>query len=264
MILSLILGMVVGLVMGLTGAGGGILAVPLLVFGLQFTVPSAGPIGLLAVGLSSALGAFIGLKAKLVRYKAAMLIAAMGIIVTPVGSWLARQLDTRLLSLLFAIVLLIVAYKNFKESRHNISDTILRVGCPCIRDAESGRFVWTGTCAMRLSLVGSIAGLLSGLLGVGGGFVIVPALQRFTDLSTKSIVATSLAVIALISISAVATSIYSGHFSYALGIPFSIGAIVGMLIGGVLVSRWSNQHLKMAFALVCMAVSIGLTVKALA
>ena len=264
MILSLILGALVGFIMGLTGAGGGILAVPLLVFGLHLTVASAGPIGLLAVGIAAAMGAVIGLRGGIVRYRAAALIAGIGIFLTPLGSWLARQMDTRYLTILFAVVLLVVAYKSLRESKKNIVEDSDRPAFPCVRFTASGRFIWTGKCALRLSVVGGVAGLLSGMLGVGGGFVIVPALQRFTDLTMQSIVATSLAVIALISLMSVAGSIYGGHFDYVLGIPFAIGALSGMLVGGRFASRWPSRYLKFAFGVVCAFVSMGLLMKSMA
>ena len=115
MITGLLLGAVVGIVMGLTGAGGGILAVPLLVFGMHLTIAEAGPVGLLAVGVSAAAGALMGLKAGIVRYRATVLIAGTGILLAPLGVWLAHRLDTRLLSLLFAAILAWVAYKTFRE-----------------------------------------------------------------------------------------------------------------------------------------------------
>lgn len=261
--LAITLGALVGLIMGLTGAGGGILAVPLLVFGLQMTVAEAGPIGLLAVGIAATIGAIIGLKSKIVRYRAALLIAATGILLAPLGVWLAQQLDTRILSAIFAIVLLWVAYNNLKESRQegqaNSSDSEL----PCVRNMESGRFIWTTRCAGRLSVAGSMAGILSGLLGVGGGFVMVPALQRYTDLAMQSVVATSLAVIALISMTGVLTSISSGHFNYAVSMPFAGGAVVGMLLGGMLSSRLSPKYLKIAFAGICLIVAGGMVFKSL-
>ncbi len=263
MTLAIILGAVVGLVMGLTGAGGGILAVPALVFGLHLTVAEAGPIGLLAVCIAAAIGAIIGLKSKIVRYRAAILIAATGIVLVPAGVWLAQQLDTGILSAIFALVLLWVAYKNLKESRQGSSSTLPDFERPCVRDVESGRFIWTRECATRLASAGSIAGVLSGLLGVGGGFVTVPALQRYTDLEMKSVVATSLSVIALISLTGVVTSISRGHFDHAVGIPFAGGAVLGMLWGGTLSARLSPKHLKIAFAAVCTIVSVGMMVKAL-
>ena len=80
MIIVLLLGLTVGVILALTGAGGGILAVPLLVFGAGLSMAEAGPIGLLAVGLAATLGAVMGLKNGTVRYKAALLIATAGII----------------------------------------------------------------------------------------------------------------------------------------------------------------------------------------
>lgn len=263
MILAVILGAMVGAVMGLTGAGGGILAVPMLVFGLGLTVAQAAPIGLLAVGAAAAISTIIGLKSSIVRYRAALLIAATGVLLAPVGVWLAHRLDTRILTMMFGVMLLWVAYKSFKGSRPGGQANSLDIEPPCIRDIKNGRFIWTMKCASKLALSGSIAGILSGLLGVGGGFVIVPALQRTTDLAAESIVATSLAVIGLVSMTGVASSISAGHFNVAIGAPFAAGAIGGMLIGGTLSSRLSPRHLKTAFAFICVIVAVGMILKTL-
>ncbi|NEX60984.1 sulfite exporter TauE/SafE family protein [Noviherbaspirillum galbum] len=265
MILSIVLGALVGIIMGLTGAGGGILAVPLLVFGLGLSVAQAGPIGLMAVGIAAAMGAAMGLRAKVVRYRAALLIAGVGMLVAPLGAWLAQRVDTRFLSLVFALVLLWVAYKTFRESAaHGTKPgSPGRATPPCIRDAEDGRFIWTSKCAGALSLSGSLAGALSGLLGVGGGFVMVPALQRYTDLAMQSVVATSLAVIALISLAGVVTSISAGHFNLAVGLPFSAGALAGMAAGSMLSSRLPTRYLKIAFAGICVVVAAGMIAKSL-
>ncbi|MDN4572618.1 hypothetical protein DBB29_02705 [Pandoraea cepalis] len=262
MTVSLLLGAIVGCIMGLTGAGGGILAIPLLVFGRHLSVPEAGPIGLLAVGIASAMGAWMGVRAGIVRYRAAMLIATIGIVLTPLGSWLAHRMNTRYLTLLFAAIMIWVALKGLWEARRGKSLAPVKPDCPCLRD-ESGRFVWTPRCASRLAAMGGVAGVLSGLLGVGGGFVMVPALQRFTDLAMHSVIATSLAVIALISLVSVGTSIYGGHFDLTIGLPFSAGAVAGMLLGGRLLTRWHPSHLKQAFSVVCMIVSIGLIAKSI-
>jgi uncharacterized membrane protein YfcA len=192
-----------------------------------------------------------------------LLIAATGILFAPLGVWLAQQLDTRILSAVFAIVLVWVAYKSFKESMQAGSSSHPEFEPPCIRSAESGRFIWTTKCAGRLSLAGTVAGLLSGLLGVGGGFVMVPALQRYTDLEMKSVVATSLAVIALISLTGVITSMYSGHFNYGLGAPFAGGAVAGMLMGSTLSSSLPARHLKSAFGFICLLVAVGMVWKVL-
>lgn len=262
MVLSLALGIVVGIIMGLTGAGGGILAVPLLVFGLHMSVVQAGPIGLLAVGISATLGALIGLKNSIVRYRAAMLIAGTGILLAPLGVWLAQRLNTNVLSILFAAVLAWVAYKTLKEARAlDTGSQQIPLAPPCLRDAQGGRFVWTSKCAQVLTLSGGIAGFLSGLLGVGGGFVMVPALQRYTDLTTRSVVATSLAVIALVSLAGVGSSIATGKLDLAVALPFAVGGAVGMGAGTVLSTRLSQKSLKLSFAVICAVVAIGMVIK---
>lgn len=89
----------------------------------------------------------------------------------------------------------------------------------------------------------------------------VPALQRYTDLTMQSVVATSLAVIALISLTGVVTSISGGHFNYAIGVPFATRAVAGMLAGGVLSSHLSPKSLKVAFAGICLVVAAGMILK---
>ena len=151
MLLTVALGLLVGIIMGLTGAGGGILAVPMLVFGLHLTVSQAGPVGLLAVGTAAAVGAIVGLRAKIVRYRAAMLIAVSGIVLTPLGVWLAHRLDTKVLSIIFAGVLVWVAYNSLKGLGQNSSRVdVENTQRPCIRSTESGRFIWTSKCARAL------------------------------------------------------------------------------------------------------------------
>ena len=101
MIGTLALGLLVGLVMALTGAGGGVLAVPLLVFTTGLPVQQVSAIGLLAVGLAATLGAALGLRAGEVRYKAAGLMGSVGLLLSPVGFWVAQQVNTKALGLVF-------------------------------------------------------------------------------------------------------------------------------------------------------------------
>ena len=102
---------------------------------------------------------------------------------------------------------------------------------------------------------GAVAGFLSGLLGVGGGFVLVPALQRFTDLTVQSVTVTSLAVIAIVSTFGVLNSASAGAFNYEIGITFSAAALAGMLGGRLISSKMPGTHLKKAFGVMCLVVS---------
>lgn len=275
MVISLALGAVVGIILALTGAGGGILAVPLLVFGAQMGVAQAGPIGLMAVGLAAALGAALGLRQGIVRHRAAVALAASGIVVSPLGLWLAHWLPNRPLALIFGAVLLLVAYRAFTHAGARASiraksegdatpqDQASMRAVPCMIDAKSGRFIWTLQCAAVFFGTGALTGLLSGLLGVGGGFVMVPVLRRCTNLPIQSIVATSLAVIALVAGSGVAASALTGHVAWAVGLPFAAGALLGMLGGRLIAPHLGVALVNRAFALVAAAVAAGMIGKAL-
>jgi uncharacterized protein len=98
------LGIFVGILMGLTGAGGGIISVPLLVFFLHLPMAEAGPIALTAITISAGAGAMIGLQAKVLRYKAALFMAVFGLILSPIGLWLAQRIPNTPLLLLFSAI----------------------------------------------------------------------------------------------------------------------------------------------------------------
>ncbi|WP_260957941.1 sulfite exporter TauE/SafE family protein [Pseudomonas citri] len=256
----------VGIVLALTGAGGGILAVPFLVFGVGMGMAEAGPIGLLAVGMAASLGAVMGLRNRTVRYKAALLTASVGIICSPVGLWLAQRTPNRPLTIPFALLLMYVALRAFQKSLPGYARqkaALRQKPPPCLLDEHRGKLNWTGPCAWALTLSGMLAGLLSGLLGVGGGFVMVPALQRYTNLSTQSVLATSLTVIALVSISGVLASSATGHLQWAIAAPFSLGALLGMALGRLIAARLAEPHLQKGFALLSTLVAVALLVKAI-
>ena len=265
MLIALGLGLVVGVILALTGAGGGILAVPLLVFGLHMGLAQAGPIGLLAVGMAATLGAILGLRDGVVRYRAALLVAGSGMLFSPLGLWIAQRIDNRWLSVVFAFTLLFVAGKTLHQARGKAPAPAApeQDVYPCTRDSEGGRFIWTGACARALILSGTVAGLLSGLLGVGGGFVMVPALQRYTNLDMRAVVATSLAVIALVSMAGVAVSAASGGMDWVVALPFSGGALAGMLAGKMIATRLAGRHLQRGFAAVAGIVAIAMLGRAL-
>ena len=117
MLISLVLGGFVGAVLGLTGAGGGILAVPALVVGMSWPMQQATPVALVAVAGSAALGALEGFRRG--RYRAALLMAVAGVPLTTLGVRLAHVLPQRLLLALFALTMLVVAGRLLRQAlRH--------------------------------------------------------------------------------------------------------------------------------------------------
>jgi len=263
--ISIGLGAFIGLMMALTGAGGGILSVPLLVFGLKLSVASAGPIGLLAIAVAGSLGAIHGLRTKLLRYRAALVMAILGVILAPVGIYLAHRIPNQPLLIAFAILLAIVSIRMLIQAQHEISGKAPKEtpAPPCRLDQSIGRLIWSVPCARALMGSGAIAGFLSGLLGVGGGFIIVPALKKLTDLPMQSIVATSLGVLALIAITGVTSAAIAGHLNWPIAIPFAGGAALGMLLGGLIAKQISGPRIQQAFAIFTFLISLSLLYKAI-
>jgi hypothetical protein len=257
------LGILVGILMGLTGAGGGILSVPLLVFFLGLPIAEAAPIALCAVALASGIGAILGLRDKILRYKAASFMAVFGLVLSPIGLWLAPQIPNSPLQIIFSLILVYVALRLLKQASNEIKGIPEenRKPPPCLINPAVGKLQWTLPCARALMAAGSIAGFLSGLLGVGGGFIIVPALKRFTDLPLTSIVATSLGVLAIITGGGAIFSAASGSLNISVAAPFALAALGGLLIGLLLGKKLSGPHTQLIFSIFTLLIGISLLIK---
>lgn len=257
------LGILVGMLMGLTGAGGGILSVPLLVFFLGLPIAEAAPIALCAVALASGIGAILGLKNKILRYKAAGFMAIFGLVLSPIGLWLAPKIPNTPLQILFSLILLYVAIRLLHQARKEIKGIPeeYRKPPPCLMNPAVGKLQWTLPCARALMVAGSLAGFLSGLLGVGGGFIIMPALKRYTDLPVKSIVATSLGVLAIITGGGAIFSAAAGNLNVLIAAPFAIAALGGLLLGLLLGKKLSGPHTQLIFSIFTLVIAISLLAK---
>ena len=265
-----ILGVIVGLILGLTGAGGSVIAVPLLMWGMHWNLAQAAPTALLAVSAAAALGTFGAWRQGIVRYRAAFVMSISGLCLAPVGIWLGNALSNDILIALFACVLVIVAVRILKSARTSPEEAnIVRAGLRhqqenpedpvCTMSPLTGQLRWTRPCALAITASGMVTGLLSGMLGVGGGFVIVPALRAVTDLSFHSAVATSLMAIAITSAGTVTIAWMQGvHLPWAISAPFMGGAIAGMLLGRTLADRIAGPTLQSGFAIVMLGISIAL------
>jgi len=266
-LIGLALGAVVGLILALTGAGGGILAVPLLVFGLHLTIMQAAPVGLIAVGSASAIGAALELRAGFVRYRAATVIGLIGMALAPAGVSLARVVPNGPLLVAFAVVLFYVAARTWMQSLRTVGlhPDVARSRPPCLLNPIDGRLTWTTPCMCVMAATGAVSGLLSGLLGVGGGFVIVPALLRVSDLDMPSVSVTSMSVIALVAVASIAIYGYAGQeIDWRIAAPFAAGALAGVLGGRQLARRLPGARLQQAFACIGLIVVAMLLWRSLA
>lgn len=263
--LGAMFGIAIGIILGLTGAGGGILAIPALVIGLGWTITQSTPVALFAVSAAAAVGAVDGLRKGLVRYRAAVLMALLGAVCSPLGVYVAHSLPNAVLISLFSGVMVIVALRMARQACGNPPE---RAGDEqpwqhknCMLNPQTGRLRWTLKCSTTLAVVGSVSGLLTGMLGVGGGFLIVPAFQQLSDIKMHGIVSTSLMAIALISATAMAGAIHAGAHITVTGGVFIAASVGGMLLGRMLSPRIPAKAIQLCFSAVCMGVASYLILK---
>lgn len=251
--LTAILGVLVGFSLGLTGGGGAIFAVPLLVYALGVPAREAIGISLLTVGSTALFGFIQRAKRDMVEFPTGLLFAIAGMVGAPIGSAIAQRIPEPLLLTLFAALMLLIAVRMWIKA--NDKNTYLPIidgdntGPACRRDPE-GRLRLTSSCASLLGVVGLGTGVLTGMFGVGGGFIIVPALVSFACMGMQRAIGTSLLVITLVSLSGTANHLLAGkELSLVTAILFTSGSLVGLFIGSALARRMAGPTLQRLFAL---------------
>lgn len=240
-LLALPFGLGVGLLLGLLGGGGSILAVPVLVYVLGQPVKAATTESLLIVGTAALVGAGAYARSGRVQIRTGLAFGAAGAAGATAGTALNRLVSDRALLLAFALLLLAAAA------------AILRR--PDAR-APSGSL-----SLVRVAPAGLATGVLTGFLGVGGGFVIVPALVLLLGLPITLAVGTSLLVIALTSGAALASHLASGSIDWTIAVAFTGAAIAGALAGRRLSATVSAERLGQLFALLLVAIAVFLVAK---
>ena len=267
--MALLLGLIVGAVLGLTGAGGSILAVPLLMAGLGWSLSQAAPVALLAVCAAAIFGTVAAWDVTYVRYRAALLMAFAAFFTAPLGLIAADRLPVTTLTALFAAVLGVVGARMFLQARQAPADAaIVRAAVSgdggrskgvWVRLDAPGRIRWTRPALAIVSAIGAATGFLAGLLGVGGGFVIVPALRATSELSMHSAIATSLMAIGLISAGTVTAAALQGReIPWMVALPFVLGALAGMLAGRKIAPRIAGPKLQQGFSVLMLLTALGM------
>ncbi len=260
-LISIGLGLFVGFILALSGAGGGIFAIPLLMFGLHLNITQAAPIALLAVMSAASVGAIQGLNKGIVRYKSALLMAGFGIAFAPLGVWLAKRAPTEYLSLIFAVILTYVATRMWNRDFKKVYGNENNPPPACALNPATSKLFWTALCTKRLVITGSAAGLLSGLLGVGGGFVIVPSLRKISNFDTQTIIATSLAVIALVSAGSVTTYLWHGDINWKIAAPFVVSTMLSMFAFRLISHKIPAKISQRSFAVLAVIAALMMTAK---
>lgn len=234
-----------GAALGLVGGGGSILAVPALVYGLGMPVAQAVPTSLLVVAGTAAAGLLPRLRRGELRWRVAGVFGAAGIGATFGGAAVNRMLPERVLLAVFAALMLVVGV------------SMLR-GRPQPQGAcemPGGRINWRA-CLPKALAIGAGVGFLTGLLGVGGGFIIVPALTWLLGLPIPAAIATSLVILALNSLAGLAAHLGGLQLDLTVAGVFLGAAALAALAAGRVARRLPDRVLRRGFAGLVLAVGV--------
>ena len=247
LILGLALSALIGVSLGLIGGGGSIITVPVLVYVLGVETHNAVGMSLAVVGATSLIGSFLHYRRGAVQLKTGLIFGVAGIVGALLGSPLTRLLSPSALMLTFAILMLIVgSLMLWRKSKLDSGE---------IDAKEQLLNVW------KSLLVGFGVGVLTGFLGVGGGFLIVPALVMFGGLGIKDAIGTSLFVIFLNCVAGLVGHASQNSFDWNLTALITALAVTGTIFGTLLSHRVEAGKLQKAFAVFVLGVAIFLVAK---
>lgn len=243
MILALFFALAIGFSLTLLGSGGSIITLPVLVYAARIPPQQAVGMSLAVVGGTSLAATLMNLRGGLVHVKAATLFSLTGIVGALAGAQLTHLVSPAVLMLIFAALMIVIA-------------TLMLRGGTLHASHEKEQCSWP-----RCSVTGLVVGGLTGFLGVGGGFLIVPALVFFGHLPLKSAVITSLLIIAVNSFAGLAGHLGQAPFDWSIAALFLGASLVGMLGGRFFARRLAVGHLRIAFAWFVLAVAAFVIIK---
>lgn len=258
----LLIGGGTGAALALTGGGGTLIAIPLLIAVAGLTTMDAMNTALVAVGVMAAAGAARHWQRGEAHLGLGLFFALGGIVGAPVGTLLQPFIPSLILSALLAAVMVVVAIRTWRTGARPLPVTstylppeLRRGRCTLSSD---GRLHLTSRCIPVLAVTGLGTGLLSGLIGVGGGFLIVPTLMWISGIDLRHAVATSLIAVALIALAGTAGALlhHQDAFPFMPAALTSLGGVIGMRLGGLVAERLPATTLARGFALLLIALAI--------
>lgn len=261
------LGLLIGAVLGGLGGGGAVLAVPALVFLVGQSVQAATTSSLVVVGLSAAVGVVAHLNVAKdccrIAWRTGVTLAATGVPAAWAGSYLNHRVDENVLLIGFALFMVAAAVAMSRERRPAARVTPVpaahlsagRTGDAVLvaEHAETGltsRHPW-----WAVVVAGTGMGLLTGLFGAGGGFVILPLLVTVFALPVNVAAGTSLAVVALNSATALLARSSIAEFEWGVVVPFAVAAMAASFLARRVAVRLPARHLRRGFAVLLVLVA---------
>jgi uncharacterized protein len=263
-ILASALGLLMGLVVGALGGGGGVLTVPLLVFVLGLTAQSATTSSVVIVGITALFGVLARVRGHLIDRRMAVAFGVLGIPAAYLGTLLNHRVDQHVLLLAFSAITLLAATAMLVNDHADGSE-------PAEPSSAGGTTVTvarpaTGSLAtaVKVAVCGLLVGFLTGFLGVGGGFLVVPALVIVLRVPMVLAVGTSLLIIVFNAVSSVVSRLGAPlDLDWRVVVPFTVLAVIGSLLGKRVADRLSGETLTRAFAAMLILVGGYVAVQAL-
>jgi uncharacterized membrane protein YfcA len=238
-LLALPLGLATGGLLGVLGAGGSVLAVPALVYLLDQPVGAATTAALAIVSTNAAVGAAANARAGTLDAGLAVRFAAASVVGALAGSVLNRLASGETVLFLLALVMLASAWSLWRGAP---------AGEPAPRAA-------TGARTALVAALGLGVGVMTGFFGVGGGFLIVPALVLLLGVPVRTAIGTSLVIIAVTALAGLAAHLAAGGVDWSVTIAFAAAGAVGAWLGVRGGRRVSGRRLSQLFALMLVAVA---------
>jgi uncharacterized membrane protein YfcA len=233
-ILALVGAALIGLSLGLTGAGGSIITLPVLVYLAGVPPQEAVGLSLFVVGTAALVGAFQRFRSGDVHPKAALMFALSGMVGAAGGAQLTPLVSARVLMILFAGLMLVIAVNMLAGTKHDDPE-------------DSDCHPW------KCLLTGLGVGVLTGFIGVGGGFLLMPALAKFARLPLRVATGTSLAVISFNSAAGFVSHFGEAPPRWSMAFGFAGIAAVGVLAGSSFAKRLPVARLRQTFAFMVIA-----------
>lgn len=266
------LGFLIGLSLGALGGGGSILAVPALVYGAGQTSKQATTTSLILVGITAIIGIIPHWRAGRVRILAGTIFGLAGVGGSLLGSRWNNAVDPDVLLLAFSGLMLIAAFAMWRRTRatpvspaEELAEVDLlmpefadpetvSVSAAATRTVTSIRV--TPLIVVKVAIAGTFVGLLTGFFGVGGGFIIVPALVLALGFTMPEAVGTSLLVIAINSATALASRLQTGSIEWAVIFPFLLSSLLGLGVGTRVASTRDPRILQTWFVYLLVGVAL--------
>lgn len=240
---SVISGFLSGLSLGLTGSGGSVLAVPLLVYFVGLDPHTAVGTSLVAVGITAIIGFIMHWRKGNVDFKTGTLMALTSIPGVYIGSYLNKSVNGPLLLTLFAVLMIAIAIKMMRNNNKRV------------QQVKEGKEI----SRINVAGLGFLVGIASGFFGVGGGFLLVPALAMGAGLKMHRAVGTSLFVVVLNGLAGFVSYELQGRpIDLVIVILFVLGGLIGDAIGVHTAKSLSCRELRQVFAAVVVLVALYL------